>query len=298
MSVFQIEPSSVKGLREVIAKKISLYRSTGDVSILASLDAIYQLSQILISNEYIANNIKARYDIDGNRVLAKTISDLLDVGISNIKVERLHEAARYYIVKFCSPDFKHWIRESVRNMPSLSKDIARIIAKHYLYGYLRGAYNPRDLLWTLRWAFDTAEDEIKVVAAKLGINQYWYESRRFSYLAWEAPEYWSGAILVEMYSCPEEYDMPKIDIHTTLASLLSDSPTREIVEWLKARKSAFIGLSEMESFKRSIDEKYGENAFKKVMGKLMRNEALIIGSFDDYRHEHHIVLSPEVIEIL
>lgn len=298
MSVSQVEPNSVRGLREIIVNKISLYRSTGEVEVLASLDAIYQLSQILISNEYIVSNIGARYGINGNKVLAKTISDLLDAGISNVKVEGLYEAAKYYIAKFCSPDFKYWIKESVRRMSNPSKDIVRIIAKHYLYGYLRGAYDPRGLLWALRWAFNVAEDEIKAVAAKLGINQYWYESRRFSHLAWEAPEYWSGTTLVEICSCPEEYNMPKIDVYTTLAPIISDPPAREIVEWLRAKKSAFIGVSEMSSFKKDMDKKYGEHAFERTIGKLVRGEALIIGSFDDYRHEHYIVLSPEAIEML
>ena len=54
----------------------------------------------------------------------------------------------------------------------------------------------------------------------------------------------------------------------------------------------------MSSFKKDMDKKYGEHAFERTIGKLVRGEALIIGSFDDYRYEHYIVLSPEAIEML
>jgi len=246
----------------VVATKIKeLVLSYKDSKKWPELDALFQLSTVLIEDSYIVSNIETRYKLDGKSCLAKVKDDFRARGVED--TNKMCDTIGYFFSTRCGTYFESMVESRVRSLEPKFKKVANELSL-YKEGLLLA---PK---WTLKacsWSIDALEEETEGKLVETGIvNRYYYNSNAFSHPAWNVPDY-VQLILNHVKQFPENYGAIKFDI-ARIRGLAQDSEIRSFVEWVLERGSE-TGLNlyvPEDEFEKRLEEK-GER-LKRVTAKL------------------------------
>lgn len=269
----------------------------------AELDVLRQLSEILIHDSHIAENVNIRYDVDGVDVLNQVREDLLNTGVED--VSRFSDVIKHYFEESCEDAFKKRLKKKIGESPKKIKDALKIISHYESIHDSKGPLTACSLTTKLN------EKEIERELIKMGvIDLYLYSSIAFTFPAWNLPKY-SQSILRVIREKPETYRISKPD-RSILAQLLKEDRYKEFVKWVKEKGpqtvyslSSYILESEFEKERQKINSTYGEEAFENVIGKLIKTEGLYLrylpsrsraGKRESRPAEYVFQLAPELIE--
>lgn len=272
----------------------------------AELDALRQLSEILIEDEYVADNIKQRYNTDGMAVLAQVKEDLREMGIEDVRQGGYCDTISQYFEDHCEDDFKKRVEERITKSPKQIKDAMNIIA---YYGAILDSKGP---LTVSSFATKLSSDEIERELTKNGlVDRYHFSSNAYSHLAWNIPKY-SQSILKTIRDNPETYGIPKAD-RSAVDQLLKKDSFREFIEWIQQKgtqtqpfgSTYYVPENEFDSKRQNFNMKYGQGSFEEAVGKLVESQMLQVNFSPDRRRtgkreskpaEYIFKLHPDLIE--
>jgi hypothetical protein len=195
---------------------------------LPELDALQQWSSILIEEDYILENLKIRYGINASNALYSVLAELY----KKVALPRreIIEVLAFYL-KESFELFKQEIMDKTRSAPAEDKKVLAIFLNAYR---LRGGapLDSTGLLQTCERFLGVSKDRAEEVFVNTGlVNKFWYESRRFSHPAWEAPP-WVNELLPEIVRRSREYNLTLIDVKGLIEAVKEEEFLKELIRWI------------------------------------------------------------------
>jgi hypothetical protein len=294
----RLHPPQVKDLKNLVLR----YLEDGE---LGKLDALGQLSFILIAEAYVIDNIDSRcrmhlYPGDGRSLVDEVKQDVLRI-IRFEQMENLNDSIGFFLRFYVSSTMQRHILHAIE---LASEEQRRVVAALvWLFdlggpGHFQGAMEPTGFLLACRAAFGIPEKTVEQWLVGLGLaNRYVYSSTYITHPAWNVPE-WSLSAIQEIAKHRQNFRIHSGQVND-LVEEMKNEKARNLFNWmlssLQGGTQGIIRFDEWEQGKSN----YGSIDFENQLGRLVSLGGMTMVSSTGRNIEgYYLCLNPEALAAL
>lgn len=263
---------------------ISNYIAYGQVS---KLDALSQLSQILITDADIISNIDERclmhvYDGNGGEIVASVKSDMNKI-IPTEQRTPWQDFVKFYLRANCQLIMSRHLENAVISCsPDQKQIIGAFLTLSELGGEeLQGAVDLTAFFYSCKAAFDIPTTTADKLLVGIGLtNRYCYDSKYISHPARDIPD-WVSLTSHDIVQNPEQFG---ISWHkrNEMERELKQEKAIEFITWLGGKIygnwKGLIERDEWEKGEKGFENQFGPGSFESQLGILVKAGVISIKS--------------------
>lgn len=287
----------VRGIKELLNK----YIEAGE---LTQIDALSQLSQVLITDDYIIKNINERYpNVIGTEIVDSVRSDLSGIIPSTLRTP-WQDFVKFYLKVNCQLALKARLESTVLACsPEQKMVISAFLNLCELGGEeLRGAVDLTYFLYSCETAFNIPRKTADNWLVGIGFaNRWFYDAKYISHSAWDIPE-WVFLASHDIAQNPKQFGIARYSNYE-MEEVLKQQKAVDFVSWISGKMysnwKGIIEESEWREGEQNFENQFGPGSFYKQFGSLVRSGVLSIMSDTGRKFRGYMVyINPDAFALM